>query len=317
MLRIAALLFLACICAPLRAQVGPPPSGGGATIANTSNVLKGDGAGNGVAATPGTDYVVPAGNVATASALAATPTPCSAGSAPTGILANGNSTGCAAIGSGSSAYPVTITGGVSGGVPYGNDASHLTVSPAGGAGILMKWGGAGLPPTISAILDNGTTVTLTENLVINVAGNGFTGFGATTTIDTYLNRSAAGVIEFDGSTIGDKKGVAYAGRFRCVPFAITSSATPTIDMTNGSCQTLTFPAANVTSITVTNITSGDILSLQLCQDSVGSRTVAGATLLHGLGTVGTTASQCNMQEFKSFNGTTFVAMGTMVTNVAP
>lgn len=35
------------------------------------------------------------GNAATATALAAVPTPCSAGSAPTGILANGNSTGCA------------------------------------------------------------------------------------------------------------------------------------------------------------------------------------------------------------------------------
>jgi hypothetical protein len=36
-------------------------SGGGATIASTSSVLKGDGAGNGVAATAGTDYVKPGG----------------------------------------------------------------------------------------------------------------------------------------------------------------------------------------------------------------------------------------------------------------
>ena len=46
-------------------------SGGGATIAVTSGVIKGDGAGNGIAATPGTDFVVPSGNVATANALAA------------------------------------------------------------------------------------------------------------------------------------------------------------------------------------------------------------------------------------------------------
>lgn len=38
------------------------------------------------------------GNAATASALLSTPTLCSAGQAPTGILANGNATGCAAIG---------------------------------------------------------------------------------------------------------------------------------------------------------------------------------------------------------------------------
>lgn len=34
--------------------------GGGATIAATSAVLKGDGAGNGIAATPGTDFATPA-----------------------------------------------------------------------------------------------------------------------------------------------------------------------------------------------------------------------------------------------------------------
>ena len=38
------------------------------------------------------------GNAATATALAALPTPCSAGQAPVGILANGDSTGCAPIG---------------------------------------------------------------------------------------------------------------------------------------------------------------------------------------------------------------------------
>src|SRR5262249_43811347 len=35
------------------------------------------------------------GNAATATALASTPTLCSTGQAPTGILANGNATGCA------------------------------------------------------------------------------------------------------------------------------------------------------------------------------------------------------------------------------
>lgn len=40
------------------------------------------------------------GNAATATALAATPTLCGTGNAPTGVLANGNATGCAAIGGG-------------------------------------------------------------------------------------------------------------------------------------------------------------------------------------------------------------------------
>lgn len=45
-------------------------TGGGATIGHTPLVLKGDSAGNGVAATPGTDYVIPSGNAATATQAA-------------------------------------------------------------------------------------------------------------------------------------------------------------------------------------------------------------------------------------------------------
>lgn len=40
--------------------------GGSGSIASTTNVLKGDGTGNAVAATPGTDYVIPSGSVASA-----------------------------------------------------------------------------------------------------------------------------------------------------------------------------------------------------------------------------------------------------------
>lgn len=49
------------------------------------------------------------GNAATATALAATPTLCPGGEAPTGILANGNATGCASIsgGSGGASTPAT------------------------------------------------------------------------------------------------------------------------------------------------------------------------------------------------------------------
>ncbi len=45
-------------------------------------------------AVPGTDYVLPSGNVATATQLAATPSTCSAGQAAQGVLANGNAVGC-------------------------------------------------------------------------------------------------------------------------------------------------------------------------------------------------------------------------------
>lgn len=44
------------------------------------------------------------GNAATATALASTPTLCGTGNAPTGVLANGNATGCAALGGTSFTY---------------------------------------------------------------------------------------------------------------------------------------------------------------------------------------------------------------------
>lgn len=81
---------------------------GGATTPATVLLLKGLNAVNGVgAAEPGTDYVIPAGNVATADAaltaatateLAGNPELCADGEAPTGILPNGDVTGCAPLG---------------------------------------------------------------------------------------------------------------------------------------------------------------------------------------------------------------------------
>lgn len=61
--------------------------------ATTTGMLKGT-AGVLSAGTPGTDYVVPAGNVATATALAANGDNCAAGQAPLGVNASGFAEGC-------------------------------------------------------------------------------------------------------------------------------------------------------------------------------------------------------------------------------
>lgn len=83
-------------------------AGGGGTIPSTNNVLKGSGTtGIAVPATAGTDYVIPAGNVATATALAALPSKCSAGQAPLGVDAQGNALTCQTIGAGG-AIPSTL-----------------------------------------------------------------------------------------------------------------------------------------------------------------------------------------------------------------
>jgi hypothetical protein len=63
------------------------------------------------------------GNAATATALAATPTLCSTGQAPTGVLANGNATGCASIGGGG------ISGLTTGKIPVATSSTAIGNSP--------------------------------------------------------------------------------------------------------------------------------------------------------------------------------------------
>lgn len=98
-------------------------------------------------------------------------------------LLNPQAAGCGSGGGGTPAYPLTITGGVSGGVVYGSTSTQLTVSPAGTANVLMKWGGAGNAPGSSSLTDNGTTltgsesVTLSGNLTENALGTATSGSG--------------------------------------------------------------------------------------------------------------------------------------------
>jgi hypothetical protein len=104
---------------------------------------------------------------------------------------------------GTPAYPLTVTGAISGGVVYGSSTTQLTVSPAGTANVLMKWGGAGAAPGSSSITDNGTTVAITEALVQN---NKITLNQQTTTnTDGFnLNNSAATrnlIMGYDASSI--------------------------------------------------------------------------------------------------------------------
>lgn len=78
------------------------------------------------------------GNAATATALAALPTLCSTGQAPTGVLANGNATGCAAIGSGGAStelFSIQLPGNVS---PFGLGGAGAATWNSGNAGVLTR-----------------------------------------------------------------------------------------------------------------------------------------------------------------------------------
>jgi hypothetical protein len=117
------------------------------------------------------------GNAATATALEATPTTCATGYAPTGILANGNVTGCAAVNSGS----VTSVGlSIPGSVLYAVNGSPVT-----GSGTLTLTpntqtantflagpasGSTAAAPTFRAIASTDLPVTIAANTTGTAAG---------------------------------------------------------------------------------------------------------------------------------------------------
>src|ERR1700689_718855 len=65
-------------------------------------------------------------------------------------------------GGGISGFPATVTGGVSGGIPYFSSATQLAASALLTSNVLVKGGGAGVAPSNSSIIDNGTTVSTAE-----------------------------------------------------------------------------------------------------------------------------------------------------------
>ncbi len=135
-------------------------------------------------------YLALGGNAATASALAATPTVCPSGQVPTGILANGDATGCAAPAGGASPggtagamqyyLSSTALGGLNGsGIPYLNGASAPTIAttaqttltinstacvlggsctiPSGGSGTVTSFGVGAWPSWLTPTVTNATT----------------------------------------------------------------------------------------------------------------------------------------------------------------
>jgi hypothetical protein len=108
----------------------------GVTLPATILLYKGTGTqGVTTPATPGVDYTIPSGNIATASALFTSPAQCSFGYAPTGITAAGNATGCAVIGAGASIPATTL-------LLKGNNSSGNAIAATPGVDYLLPNGSA-------------------------------------------------------------------------------------------------------------------------------------------------------------------------------
>ena len=94
---------------------------------------------------------------------------------------------------------------------------------------------------------------------------------------------------------------------------VTASATPVLSAAYGM-QYIVL-SANATP-SISGITAGQAYSIEICQPaSGGPYTWTWPSAMHGGVTIGTTASKCTTQDFRSFNGTSLQASGAV--DIAP
>lgn len=115
------------------------------------------------------------------------------------------------------AFPVTVTGGVSGGIPYFSSTTNMAASSAGVTGAMMAWGGAGNAPTSPRSLlvtnQNATNETWTlrntiASGVTNLTIRGGASNSTSNSLITLMSNSGStilrifenGVYNFDGGT---------------------------------------------------------------------------------------------------------------------
>jgi len=162
------------------------------------------------------------GNAATASALASSPSLCSTGYAPTGILANGNATGCAAIGGGGGmVYPGA-------GVPNSSGSAWLTSYTVGTAAgnLVQLTGSAQLPAVSAALLTNFPTLNQ------NTTGNAAT---ATALSATPTQCSGGTPLSTGIQANGNANCTSGAGGAGAVPYLLCASGCPaTIPASGGA-----------------------------------------------------------------------------------
>jgi hypothetical protein len=204
-------------------------------------------------------------------------------------------------GGGTPAYPLTITGGVSGGVVYGSSSTQLTVSTAGTANVLMKWGGAGAAPGSSSITDNATVIAATEGMTLTPTSTSQIGLivnnPTSTSVDIAdfeVNGTKEAAIGNVGSltlgaanctTFGTAGGMCAAEGTSATNVSGTSNLYPDSTShewkaaTNGSTSYGTMVRAQPGAIRSTGLT-GSVSTATLCAASAGACNVAGTYHVH-------------------------------------
>jgi hypothetical protein len=142
------------------------------------------------------------GNAATATALATTPTLCSAGNAPTGVTATGNATGCAAIGGSGVTFPS--------GVLYGanSTAAPTAATSAQLAGALNTSPSTTLATALIPTLNQNTTGSAGSVAAANLTGSALPAGVTTASGLTTVAGGTLGTAAFTASSAYDAAGAA-------------------------------------------------------------------------------------------------------------
>lgn len=182
-----------------------------------------------------------------------------------GTVWNLSTIGNAPGGGGTPAYPLTITGGVSGGVVYGSSSTQLTVSPAGTATHMMLWGGAATAPQTGTMTESGGTDNFGSNVITTTGQGNFHNalFNGTFPISSSGIIQMAGYQTFTNCSSAASPAVcgSAASGNAVVAAASTTVVVNTSAVTASSQIQLTFDSSLGTKLSVTCNTTPSLISV--------------------------------------------------------
>jgi hypothetical protein len=232
------------------------------------------------------------GNAATATALASTPSLCSTGSAPTGVLANGNATGCATLSGGGT---VTVASA-------GSLTSTAIVTGAGSQALQT--------PSATATVDTSGNIstpgTLTTGAGGSVAGSVQLGQGTTSTV-------AANSILLEAPSSVTTAYKIHPPAAPCTGLFLSTNTSSVLDLTcvstSGSGSAVLNSGATATNLTLVTptlgVATGTSFNGLTITTSTGTITIPNGVVLTGPASSGTAATLGNTETFsgdKAFTG---------------